>query len=229
MSGSSFSTSASAHFPLSVICVIFVNVLIVIVTGIILICRNTAKFNYWQLLGLGSWGLFIRTRNKYWDSPSAPSWLTNNNYLLFKIISKTRSLFLLRSRTSSLFWGYNSQLFVLLKLNLQRDTVSGGAWGVSPCLRLISPRYCCSHLSNKNINKSQTITPGQHYTRPDHRTIHQSYLVPQWLGQFRASGLWRLRSWDPDYFTPLLPSTASLLTTNFLLTLPSILFQGSTN
>ena len=28
----------------------------------------------------------------------------------------------------------------------------------SPCLRIIFPRYCCSHLSHKNRNKSQTIT-----------------------------------------------------------------------
>lgn len=39
----------------------------VIVTGIIVICLNTAKFNYWQLGGLGRQVLFIRTRNKYSD------------------------------------------------------------------------------------------------------------------------------------------------------------------
>ena len=40
----------------------------VIVTGIIVICLNTAKFNYWQLVWLGrglNLLLLIRTRNKH--------------------------------------------------------------------------------------------------------------------------------------------------------------------
>ena len=45
--------------------------------------------------------------------------------------------------------------------------ILSGEAGGSPCVRLISPRYCCSHLSNKNLNKSQTITtnitPAQHH------------------------------------------------------------------
>ena len=39
------------------LCIFCRTILNVIVTGIIVICLNTAKFNYWQLVRLGSRGL----------------------------------------------------------------------------------------------------------------------------------------------------------------------------